>query len=116
MFEHDLPEYIAASVGIGEQYKAAIQKVPREFTLLFEKRRVGSDVLAEKADRWFLATLIGLYGRNNFKRGNLDAGRVNRLFNREIVPVVLESFNATSSDSELRIDYVRAFAYFDEMQ
>jgi hypothetical protein len=115
MFKHELPEYIPATVGIGTQYKAAITREPTAFTLLFAKERIGTDVSSERADRWFLATLLALYGRNAFKRGNLDAGRLNRLFDREIVPADVSSFNATSSDAELRIEYANAIAYLDGM-
>jgi hypothetical protein len=116
MFEHQLPEYIPQTVGIGEKYKVAIQARPIQFTPLFEKERVGLDQYAEKADRWFLATLIALYGRENFMRGNLDAGRLNRLFGREIVPADPVTFNATSSESELCIEFGSAFAYLSSMQ
>ena len=115
MFKHELPEYIPASVGFGKQHKVSIQKVPIEFTLLYEKERAGSDEFAEKADRWFLATLIALYGRTNFKRGNLDAGRLNRLFGREIVAVSTE-FDPASSEADLRIEYEAATSYLNSMQ
>jgi hypothetical protein len=116
MFKHELPEYIPATVGIGGQYKAAIRRPPTEFTPLFAKGRIGTDISAERADRWFLATLLALYGRNSFKRGNLDAGRLNRLFDREIVPADTASFDATSGDAELRIEYAGAIAYLESMQ
>jgi hypothetical protein len=116
MFEHELPGYIPEAVGIGAQYKVTIRRQPTAFTPLFAKERIGTDTSAEKADRWFLATLLALYGRQNFKRGNLDAGRLNRLFEREIVPADTVSFNATSHESELRIQFTNAIAYLDSMQ
>jgi hypothetical protein len=116
MFEHELPEYIPAIVGIGAQYKAAIRRRPAAFTPLFAKERISTDISAERADRWFLATLLALYGRNNFKRGNLDAGRLNRLFDREIVPADVSTFDAKSSDAELHIEYASAIAYLEGMQ
>ena len=110
------PSYIPGAVGIGTQYKVAIRTKPTAFTPLFAKERVGIDISAERADRWFLATLLALYGREAFKRGNLDAGRLNRLFDREIIPANAQSFDATSSDAELRIDYASAIAYLNGMQ
>jgi hypothetical protein len=116
MFEHELPEFVPATVGIGTQYKVTIRRHPTAFTPLFAKERIGTEASAEKADRWFLATLLALYGADSFKRGNLDAGRVNRLFGREIVPADAASFNVTSAGAELRIEYVSALAYLDGIQ
>lgn len=115
MFKHDLPKYIPSSVGIGLQYKVAIQSHPSEITRLFAKPRVGSDHNAEIADRWFLGSLLALYGRHAFKRGNLDAGRINRLFGREIVPANEGNFDSQSFDAELQIDIESAAAYFNQM-
>lgn len=114
MFEHPLPEYVPEVVGIGQLYKVALQTIPREPTELFVKERAGGDVAAEAADRWFLASLIGLYGRRPFKRGNLDAGRLNRLFGREVVPAE-EQFDPVSLDTELRVDVERASVFFTQM-
>jgi hypothetical protein len=113
VFDHDLPEFIPAAVGIGAQYKVTIRSRPTTLTPLFAKERVRTEVSAEKADRWFLATLLALYGRDNFKRGNLDAGRLNRLFGREIVPADAASFSTTCADAELRIEYGSALAYLE---
>jgi len=110
---HELPEFIPASVGIGTQHKVTIRNRPTAFTPLFAKERIGTEASAEKADRWFLATLLALYGRDNFKRGNLDAGRIDRLFGREIVPADITLFSAMCADAELRIEYGSALAYLE---
>jgi hypothetical protein len=115
MFKHDIREYIPDCVGIGRLYKATIKSCPSEVTRLFAKERVARDSVAEIADRWFLASLLALYGRRAFKRGNLDAGRVNRLFGREIVPADESAFDPQSFDAELRIDVERAAIYFSQM-
>jgi hypothetical protein len=115
MFKHGLPEYIPPSLGIGDQYKVAITTHPREATALFAKDRVGNDAAADVADRWFLASLIALYGRRPFRRGNLDAGRLNRLFGREIVPAQEQSFDPTSFNAELRVDIEQASSFFSHM-
>src|SRR5665213_2787434 len=99
MFEHEFPEYVPATVGIGAQCKVSIKRKPTAFTPLFCKERADNDAFARRADRWFLAALLALYGREKFKRGNLDAGRLNRLFNREIVPADAALFDAASADA-----------------
>ena len=115
MFIHELPEFIPEVVGIGPQYKATIKDRSGALTPLFVKERADSDVSAQKADRWFLANLLALYGRQKFPRGNLDAGRLNRLFGRELVPVETDLFDATSGETELRIEFSECLAYLNVM-
>jgi hypothetical protein len=112
MFEHDMPEFLPASLGIGDKYKVTLKIRPREVTSLFTKERIGDDRAAETADRWFLATLRALYGKAPFLRGNLDAGRLNRLYGREIVPAQDAGFDAESLEAELAIDVDAAGEYF----
>jgi hypothetical protein len=85
-------------------------------TPLYAKERVGTDISTQRADRWFLATLYALYGGQDFPRGNLDAGRINRLFDRELVPVAPASFDGTSADARLRIAIESALIYLAEVQ
>jgi hypothetical protein len=113
MFEHAIPEFMPEL--IGSQTKATIRRQPQQVTALFAKER-GDDPLAEAADRWFLCSLIGLYGRRSFQRGNLDAGRLNRLFGREIVPATSDAFEASSLASELRINMDEAVKYLQQLR
>jgi hypothetical protein len=59
--------------------------------------------------------LIALYGRRPFRRGNLDAGRLNRLFGREIVPVYPQIFDPVSFEAELRVDIAQAANFFNQI-
>ena len=54
---------------------------------LFERARVRDrDVTETLADKAFLHAIWHQFGLEPFERGNLDAGRLNWLFGREIVP------------------------------
>ncbi len=54
------------------------------------------------ADAAFLAALIEHFGEAPFERGNLDAGRLNWLLGREVVPV--EPFDPEDYAALLRVD------------
>lgn len=114
MVEHELPPFIPPSVGIGDQHKVTISVNARDATPLRAKERAGNDLSANTADRWFLASLVALYGRQAFPRGNLDAGRINRLFDREIVPADRQSFDSSSFDAELRVDMEQTINFFSQ--
>lgn len=54
---------------------------------LFERPRVRDrDATESLADKAFLHAIWHQFGAEPFERGNLDAGRLNWLFGREIVP------------------------------
>ncbi|HEV3184296.1 MAG TPA: hypothetical protein VGZ49_05415 [Xanthobacteraceae bacterium] len=111
MFTHEMSEYIPASVGVGAKTKVTIQKIPDNPTAVFQKGRADISGDERVRDRWFLATLLAIYGGSAFPRGNLDAGRINRLFGREIVPASTHRFDATSLESELRINIDTALSF-----
>ncbi|MDR9427063.1 MAG: hypothetical protein RI538_04035 [Salibaculum sp.] len=67
-----------------------------------------------KADAGFLWALIEHFGEAPFVRGNLDAGRINWLFGREIVPAE-DPFDPESYDALLRVDIAAARAAFPEI-
>lgn len=56
-----------------------------------------------KVDAAFLHALWHHFGDEPFERGNLDAGRLNLLFGREVVPVD-KDFDPQSYEAMLRID------------
>lgn len=56
------------------------------------------------ADRGFVAALWETFGEAPFARGNLDAGRLNWLFEREVVAVEPEAFDPASYAALLRLD------------
>ncbi len=66
------------------------------------------------ADAAFMAALWAQFGAEPFERGNLDAGRLNWLFGREVVPAE-EPFDPASYSALLRIDPDRARASFGEV-
>ena len=66
------------------------------------------------ADEGFLAALWEHFGEEAFERGNLDAGRLSWLFEREVVPAE-EPFDTESYVALLRIDKNRAMASFPEI-
>jgi hypothetical protein len=67
-----------------------------------------------EADAAFLAALIEHFGDEPFERGNLDAGRLNWLIGREVVPAE-EPFDPTTYEAMLRVDLDRARASFPEI-
>ncbi|MEO1239971.1 MAG: hypothetical protein AAFW64_10080 [Pseudomonadota bacterium] len=67
-----------------------------------------------EADVVFLSSLWEHFGDRPFVRGNLDAGRLSWLLNREVLPVG-ESFDPLSYEAELRIDARAARATFPEV-
>jgi len=67
-----------------------------------------------KADAGFLWALIEHFGDAPFVRGNLDAGRINWLFGREVVPAE-DPFDPESYDALLRVDLAVARAAFPEI-
>jgi hypothetical protein len=111
MFDHELPEYMPSSVGVGGKTKVTIRTVPQNVTALFQKDRADTGEFERTRDRWFLATLLATYGGSVFPRGNLDAGRLNRLFGREIVPATTHEFDPVSLVAQLRISVDSALTF-----
>lgn len=67
-----------------------------------------------RADEAFLWALIDYFGEEPFARGNLDAGRLNWLFGREVVAAE-DPFDPESYDALLRIDFRAAHSSFPEI-
>lgn len=67
-----------------------------------------------EADKAFMACLWDHFGDEPFERGNLDAGRLNWLFGREVLPAE-DPFDPESYDALLRIDVDCAAASFPEV-
>lgn len=66
-----------------------------------------------KADAAFLQALIRHFGDEPFERGNLDAGRLSWLLNREVIAI--GKLDPTSYDQLLRVDLKKAEAGFPEL-
>ncbi len=61
------------------------------------------NTIEQKVDAAFLHALWHHFGDEPFERGNLDAGRLNLLFGREVIPAE-QPFDPTSYEALLRID------------
>ena len=68
----------------------------------------------KKADAVFLASLWAHFGDKPFERGNLDAGRINWLFGREVIPAT-DPFDNASYEALLKIDVNCARRSFPDM-
>ena len=68
----------------------------------------------KRADAGFLRALWENFGDTPFERGNLDAGRLNWLFGREVVPAK-EPFDPESYDALLKLDLKTAQANFPDV-
>ncbi|TRD16606.1 hypothetical protein [Palleronia caenipelagi] len=89
----------------GSDFQFTIRRAnPRGVTPLVARERYRDrKPMDRQADEAFLAALWEHFGDAPFERGNLDAGRLNWLFGREVVPAE-EPFDPESYDSLLRID------------
>lgn len=67
-----------------------------------------------RADEGFLRALWEHFGDAPFPRGNLDAGRLSWLFEREVIPAE-DPFDPEDYDALLRIDVASARASFPEV-
>ena len=77
---------------------------PKGATKIIERKRFNDRTPTEKmADAAFLHAIWKNFGLEPFERGNLDAGRLSWLFNREIVPAE-KPFDPASYEALLMID------------
>lgn len=67
-----------------------------------------------RADEAFLAALLEHFGTEPFVRGNLDAGRLNFLLGREVVPAE-DGFDPASYEALLRVDPDAARSGFPDL-
>lgn len=68
----------------------------------------------KRADATFMAALWMHFGEEPFERGNLDAGRINWMFGREIIPAT-DPFDNAHYESLLKINISKAQASFPDM-
>jgi len=99
----------------GSDYQFTIRRAnPRGVTGLVRRERFADRKPADKrADAAFMAALWEQFGDAPFERGNLDAGRLNWLFGREVVPAE-DPFDPESYEALLRIDEAAARAAFPD--
>ncbi len=100
----------------GSDYQFTIRRAnPRGVTPLIARRRHADRRLPDRrADEGFLGALIVHFGGAPFLRGNLDAGRLSWLLDREVVPADA-AFDPKSYDALLRVDMVAARAGFPQL-
>ncbi|PSL22075.1 hypothetical protein [Shimia abyssi] len=99
----------------GTDYQFIIRRAnPKGATAITRRERFKDRRPADRrADAGFLTALWDAFGDQPFERGNLDAGRLSWLFEREVVPAE-DPFDPESYDALLQIDVDVARASFPE--
>ena len=99
----------------GTDFQFTVRRAnPRGVTRLVRRERHADRKPADRrADAAFLACLWEYFGNQPFERGNLDAGRLNWLFDRE-VKAAEDPFDPISYDALLVIDEPVARASFPD--
>ncbi|MFA3918104.1 hypothetical protein [Ruegeria hyattellae] len=88
---------------------------PKGVTPLVARDRYRDRRPADKrADAGFMTVLWEQFGDEPFERGNLDAGRLNWLFGREVIPAE-DPFDPASYEALLVIDIRVARASFPDV-
>lgn len=88
---------------------------PKGVTPLQRRERFADRKPADRrADSGFLAALWTQFGDQPFQRGNLDAGRLSWLFEREVIPAD-DPFDPASYEALLRIDVAVAMSSFPDI-
>jgi len=81
-------------------------------TKLLRRERFADRRHADRlADEGFIRAIWTHFGEEPFERGNLDAGRLSWVFEREVVPAE-DPFDSESYEAMLRLDVDRAMASF----
>ncbi|SFT47636.1 hypothetical protein [Sedimentitalea nanhaiensis] len=100
----------------GTDYQFTIRRPnPKGVTPLTRRERYADRKPADRrADAGFMSALWEQFGDKPFERGNLDAGRLSWLFEREIVPAE-DPFDSASYEALLVIDVAVAQSSFPEI-
>lgn len=100
----------------GTDFQFVIRRAAKEgATRLTARERYADRRPADRrADEGFMAALIEHFGEEPFERGNLDAGRLSWLFEREVVPAE-DPFDPESYDALLKVDMRRAMTSFPDI-
>ena len=78
---------------------------PKGATALSRRERFKDRKSADRrADIAFVQALLAQFGEKPFERGNLDAGRLSWLFEREVKPFEADSFDIESYEAILILD------------
>lgn len=97
----------------GSDFQFTIRRPnPSGPTKLIKRERFADRKAADrKADEAFLKALWTYFGEESFDRGNLDAGRLSWLYQREVVAAEAD-FDPKSYSAKLKIDRARALVSF----
>ncbi|MBK5928206.1 hypothetical protein [Rhodobaculum claviforme] len=100
----------------GTDFQFTIRRAnPRGVTPIVARARHADRRPADRrADAAFLGALIEHFGDAPFERGNLDAGRLGWLLDREVVAAE-DPFDPASYDALLRVDLEAAAQSFPEL-
>ncbi|MFD3190580.1 hypothetical protein ACFMPD_09935 [Sedimentitalea sp. HM32M-2] len=100
----------------GTDYQFTIRRPnPRGVTPIVRRERYADRKPADRrADTGFMAALWAQFGDQPFERGNLDAGRLSWLFDREVIAAE-DPFDPASYEALLIIDLKVAQASFPEV-
>lgn len=100
----------------GTDFQFTIRRAnPKGVTEITRRERYRDRRPADKrADAGFMAALWQHFGTEPFERGNLDAGRISWLFDREVLPYD-DPFDPASYDALLIIDEAAARVTFPEI-
>lgn len=100
----------------GTDFQFTIRRANKDgATRLIARERYADRRPADRrADAAFLAALVDHFGDQPFVRGNLDAGRLSWLLDREVIAAE-DPFDPHCYDALLRVDMARARAAFPEI-
>ena len=100
----------------GTDYQFTLRRFnPRGVTPLVRRERYRDRKPADRrADLAFLQALWEHFGEEPFQRGNLDAGRLSWLFEREVIPAE-DPFDPESYEAWLKIDVSVARVSFPDV-
>jgi hypothetical protein len=100
----------------GTDYQFVIRRPnPKGITPLKRLERYRDRKPADRrADVAFVAALVAYFGTEPFERGNLDAGRLNWLFGREVKPQHPDNFNPQDYEALLVLDMDLIHANFPD--
>lgn len=98
----------------GTDHQFTIRRAASKATPIIRRERYADRKRSDlEVDAYFLAALIDLFGDQPFARGNLDAGRLSWLFEREVVAAEAP-FDPQSYEALLRVDMDVALRSFPE--
>lgn len=99
----------------GTDFQFTIRRAAPIPVRLERKERHGDrKKILQEADANFLACIWDHFGAEPFERGNLDAGRLNALFMREIIPAQ-DPFDPADYEALLMVDEAAARISFPQV-